>query len=179
MIAKIEDRQCHDWHDGAPCATGIVAIADAWAATNPSVGRGASIGVMHAVALRDVLRSAPPGGDPVALALAFDAATGETVAPYARDTLDFDRHRLAEIDATIAGLPYETDDPGWHRIEALRLGAMQDPLLLRAYCAVRLMLGRVDDVWDEPGVAERASRVGTPEPAPGPDRDELVAIVAR
>ncbi len=67
VIAKIEDRQRHDWHDGAPCATGIVAIADAWAATNPSVGRGASIGVMHAVALRDVLRATPPGGDPVAL----------------------------------------------------------------------------------------------------------------
>jgi 2-polyprenyl-6-methoxyphenol hydroxylase-like FAD-dependent oxidoreductase len=178
VIAKIEDRQRHDWHDGAPCTTGIVAIADAWAATNPSVGRGASIGVMHAVALRDVLRATPPGGDPVALARAFDAATRETVAPYVRDTLAFDRHRLAEIDAVIAGLAYETDDTGWHRIEALRIGAMQDPLLLRAYCAVRLVLARVDEVWDEPGVAERAARLRDPEPAPGPDREELVAIVA-
>jgi 2-polyprenyl-6-methoxyphenol hydroxylase-like FAD-dependent oxidoreductase len=178
VIAKIEDRQRHDWHDGAPCATGIVAIGDAWAATNPSVGRGASIGIMHAVALRDVLRATPPDGDPAALARAFDAATAATVAPYVEDTLAFDRHRLAEIEATIAGVPYETDDPGWHRIEALRIGAMRDPALLRAYCAVRLVLARVDEVWDEPGVAERASRLGDPDPAPGPDREELVAIVA-
>jgi hypothetical protein len=55
---------------------------------------------------------------------------------------------------------------------------MQDPVLLRAYCAVRLVLDRVNEVWAEPQVAERASRVGEPAPGPGPDRDELVAIVA-
>jgi hypothetical protein len=142
------------------------------------VGRGASIGIMHAVALRDVLRATPPAGDPAALAEAFAAATAATVEPYVEDTLSFDRHRLAEIDATIAGVPYETEDPGWHRIEALRVGAMADPVLLRAYCDVRLVLARVDEVWEAPEVAERASRLGDPAPAPGPDREELVAIVA-
>jgi hypothetical protein len=112
------------------------------------------------------------------LAEAFAAATAATVEPYVEDTLSFDRHRLAEIDATIAGVPYETEDPGWHRIEALRVGAMADPVLLRAYCDVRLVLARVDEVWEAPEVAERASRLGDPAPAPGPDREELVAIVA-
>ena len=42
--------------DGEPVATGVVAVGDAWACTNPSVGRGSTIGLLHAVALRDLLR---------------------------------------------------------------------------------------------------------------------------
>ena len=86
-----------------------MAVADSWACTNPSVGRGASIGLLHAVCLRDLLREVPPG-DP-AFATRWDEVTTEVVEPFFRDTLAFDRHRLAEIDAQIAGIPYETDDP--------------------------------------------------------------------
>ena len=59
VMAKIEDRRRHYVLDGIPVATGVVPLGDAWAATNPSVGRGLTIGFLHAVALRDVLRSAP------------------------------------------------------------------------------------------------------------------------
>ena len=55
--------------DGAPVATGMLTIADAHACTNPSIGRGMSLGLMHTVAMRDVVREHL--GDPVALALAF------------------------------------------------------------------------------------------------------------
>jgi 2-polyprenyl-6-methoxyphenol hydroxylase-like FAD-dependent oxidoreductase len=55
-ITKIEDRQRDLSVDGVPLMTGIVAVADAWACTNPSGGRGASIGMMHAQGLRDTLR---------------------------------------------------------------------------------------------------------------------------
>ncbi len=54
-MAKIEDRHRSFTVDGAPVATGVVAVADSWACTNPSLGRGASIGMMHCVALRDTL----------------------------------------------------------------------------------------------------------------------------
>ena len=60
VIAKIEDRVRHLDGDGGPVATGIVAIGDASACTNPSVGRGASIGLLQATCLRDVLRTADP-----------------------------------------------------------------------------------------------------------------------
>ncbi len=43
-----------------PVATGVVAIGDAAACTNPSVGRGASIALLHATCLRDVVRKARP-----------------------------------------------------------------------------------------------------------------------
>ena len=39
-MAKIEDRYRDLRPDGVPVATGILAVADAWACTNPSVGRG-------------------------------------------------------------------------------------------------------------------------------------------
>ena len=44
--------------DGVPSPTGVVAVGDAWACTNPSLGRGVSIGLMHAVRAPRPLRDA-------------------------------------------------------------------------------------------------------------------------
>src|SRR5262249_28049868 len=55
-IAGIMDRYRRFVVDGVPIATGVLAVADAWACTNPSAGRGISVGMMHAVRLRDVVR---------------------------------------------------------------------------------------------------------------------------
>ena len=57
VMAGIEDSHRDLWVGGRPVATGVVAVADAWAATNPSLGRGATIGLIHAVAVRDALRT--------------------------------------------------------------------------------------------------------------------------
>ncbi len=56
VIAKIEDRRRRLVVDGHPVATGVVGVADAVACTDPSLGRGASIGLLHVCCLRDVLR---------------------------------------------------------------------------------------------------------------------------
>jgi 2-polyprenyl-6-methoxyphenol hydroxylase-like FAD-dependent oxidoreductase len=176
VMAKLEDRHRRLWRDGEPTVTGLVALGDAWACTNPSAGRGASIAGLHAVCLRDVLREVP-AADPLALARRFDQATLDTVEPLYRDTLRSDRHRLAEIDAQIAGRPYETDDPEWHQLEALRQGAPQHPDLLRAYISIRSLLDRPVDVWAQPGIAEVATALGAPPAAPGPSRSELVALI--
>jgi len=69
---------------------------------HPSVGRGASIGLLHAVTLRDVLRDGQED-DPMALARRWQEATAATVDPWLRDTIAFDRHRSAEIDARSPG----------------------------------------------------------------------------
>src|SRR6476620_4438659 len=42
LMAKIEDRQRTYVVDGKPVATGVLALADAWPRTNPSLGRGMS-----------------------------------------------------------------------------------------------------------------------------------------
>ena len=63
-IAKIEDRHRDFVVDGRPVATGVVAVGDAWACTNPSRGRGASIGMLHGLALRQTLRRCRPRRPP-------------------------------------------------------------------------------------------------------------------
>src|SRR5688500_3892792 len=45
-MAGIEDCYRRFVVDGMPVATGVVAVADAWAATNPTLGRGIALGTM-------------------------------------------------------------------------------------------------------------------------------------
>jgi 2-polyprenyl-6-methoxyphenol hydroxylase-like FAD-dependent oxidoreductase len=176
VMAKIEDRHRRYWAGDVPSATGVVALGDSWACTNPSVGRGASIGLLHAVCLRDVLREVPTN-EPLELARRWDETTTAVVEPLYRDTLAFDRHRLAEIDAQIEGRTYETDDVSWQFGKALGSAASRDPDLVRAALLIGGLLERGVDVFAEPRIAERTLELATDDPPPGPDRNELLSIV--
>lgn len=129
-IAGIQDITRTYGRDGSPMITGLVAVGDSCAATNPSLGRGVAIGAIQAAALRDVIVG---GGrpDPGQLARDYLAVTAERVTPWVEATLRFDLHRLAEIEADIAGHPYVTDDPTWPMTTALMRGAAVDPVLAR------------------------------------------------
>jgi flavin-dependent dehydrogenase len=178
VIAKIEDRIRTFTVDGQPVATGIAPVGDAWACTNPSVGRGASIGLMHAIALRDTI--AEQGlDDDAAFAAAWHETTERVVRPYYDETLAFDRHRLAQMDAQIEGRTYETDDPGWQLGQALGAAAPMDPDLLRGSLDIAMILDLGADVLARPGFVERLLEVADPdpEPPPGPSRTELLALV--
>jgi 2-polyprenyl-6-methoxyphenol hydroxylase-like FAD-dependent oxidoreductase len=175
LMAKIEDRQRTYVVDGTPVATGIVALGDAWACTNPSLGRGISMGIVHAAALRSLLREAPL--DDQALAVRWSELTAEKVEPLFAETLAFDRHRLAEIEATIDGRLYESEDPGWHLGNALAASITKDPDLLRSFVEVVSLLESGAAVLSRPGLAERAIALADPTPLPGPDRAELLALV--
>jgi 2-polyprenyl-6-methoxyphenol hydroxylase-like FAD-dependent oxidoreductase len=176
IMAKIEDRQRTYVVDGTPVATGVIPLADAWACTNPSLGRGISMGIVHAATLRALLRE-DPLGDPRHLALRWDELTRERVEPLFADTLSFDRHRLAEVQAAIEGRPYETEDPAWLLTNALATSVMKDPDLLRGFIEVAMLLERGVDVLSRSGLAERAIALADPTPLPGPDRDELLSLV--
>ena len=80
-MAKIEDRIRDLCPDGRTVATGLVAVADAWSCTNPSLGRGASIGMIHAQLLRDTLRSVGTD-DPADVQESFHEATAREVEPW-------------------------------------------------------------------------------------------------
>ena len=177
LMAKIEDRQRTYVIDGTPVVTGMVALADAWACTNPSLGRGMSMGLGHAAVLRSLLREEPLG-DPWALAMRWHELTTERIEPFFADTLAFDRHRLAEIEATIEGRPYETDDQEWLLTNALASAVTRDPDLLRGFIEVATLLERIGDVLARPGIAERAMALADPTPLPGPDRGQLLSLVA-
>ncbi len=159
VMAKIEDRHRRYCIDGAPVATGVLAVGDAWACTNPSVGRGVSIGLVQGVALRDTLR-AVGARDPFELAVEFDRATEATAEPWYRATLEYDRHRLAEIEAQIEGRPYETDDPAWHLTKCLEAAGGRDPELLRGMLAIAGVLDTPEVVFSRPGFAERVDQRG-------------------
>ena len=72
-MAGVLDRRRRFFVDGDVAVTGVVAVGDSWACTNPTAARGLSLGLMHAVALRDVLRET--AGEPCATALRLDEVT--------------------------------------------------------------------------------------------------------
>jgi len=179
VMAKIEDRCRRLVVDGAPVATGVVAVADAWACTNPSLGRGMSIGALHAVALRDALRT-DAAGDPGRFALSFSDVTDAQLMPWYRSTLHFDRHRLAEIDAVVDGRPYEPGDAAWEAIKSLDCAAAADPDLLRASVALATLTKSGEEVFGVPAVVERAMQLGghwREVAPPGPDRAQLLGLI--
>jgi 2-polyprenyl-6-methoxyphenol hydroxylase-like FAD-dependent oxidoreductase len=177
-IAKIEDRH-RDLHpDGAPVATGVVAVADAWACTNPSLGRGASIGMLHAQALRDTLRQTG-SDDPAALSEAFAVATETTVEPWYQATLSFDRHRLAEMSAIAEGVTYDPGDPGYEMTKALELATPRHPDAFRASLDIAFVLELPEVAMARPGLLEKVIAHGAgwrDEPEFGPERAQLVAL---
>ncbi len=177
-IAKIEDRHREMWPDGSPVATGLVVVGDAWSCTSPSLGRGASIGMLHARALRDTLRSVGPE-EPALLSEAFRAATATSVEPWWDATHRADRHRLTEMEAVAAGGDYRPADPSYEASKALLAAAAQDPDLLRAALDIGFVLEQPDAVAARPGLRERAMALGgdwRSRPPLGPDRSQLLAL---
>ncbi len=178
VMAKIEDRHRAFVLDGQPVATGVVALADSWACTNPSVGRGISIGTIHAVGLRDLCHDTL--ADPVALQQQWHDVTIATAEPWYRSTLAFDEGRLAEIDALVEERPLEPT-PEFEIGKALGVAAGKDPEMLRALLDLAGVLALPEEVLGRPGVIERAVELGSgwrDEPLPGPSREELIALVA-
>lgn len=180
VMTAIEDRIRYLVVDGVPAITGVVAVADAWACTNPSIGRGISIGLEHALCLRDVLREGGPDR-PGDFAQAFAAATAAEVEPHYRSTLNFDRHRLNEIHGDASGVPYETDDPGWAIGRAMEAAGAADEEALRAFLSIASLLATPEEVITAPGLLDTVITLGAEAPRyplPGPDRTELLAAVA-
>jgi 2-polyprenyl-6-methoxyphenol hydroxylase-like FAD-dependent oxidoreductase len=180
VMAKLEDRHRTFTVDGAPVATGVAAVADSWACTNPSLGRGATLGVLHCLALRDTLR-ARGVDDPAAFSEAWAHATDTVAEPWYRATLSFDRHRLAEIDAEIRGEAYRPGGTDWDVIQSLQYAAGSDPDCLRATLSIVGLLRPIEEVLAEPGMLEKVNAVGGGwrHAAPfGPTRAELLSIVA-
>lgn len=178
VFGGTEDRKRSFVVAGRPVVTGLLAIGDSWACTNPSLGRGASIGLLHATLLRDAL--AKEGhGDADALACRFHEDTERVVGPYVDATLAFDSHRLAAIEADVAGRAYAPTDSGWTMTTALHAGAGHDPDLARAHAAIAGLLATPAEVLADAALRERVlGWAGHPWHTPGPVRAELLDVVA-
>jgi 2-polyprenyl-6-methoxyphenol hydroxylase-like FAD-dependent oxidoreductase len=180
VMARLEDRYRGFVVDGNPVATGVVAVADSWACSNPANGRGASIGMLHALTLRNQLRVVGVD-DPAAFVEAFHTATTETVEPWYRATLTSDRHRLGEIEASMRGVSYDSSDAAYQLEKALDAVGSQDPDCLRANFDIRFVLRTPEEVFARPGLRDKVLQLGSgwrDERPFGPNREQLLALVS-
>lgn len=186
-MAGIADRRRRLVVSGAPVATGVVAVGDSWASTNPSRGRGITMGLMHAVVTTEVVGRHL--GQPAALALAHDQMTETTVTPWYDDTVQLGRARLERTNACIEGRPPAPAAAAWPGEVTGReigLALTRDPDVFRAAMEMTSMLALPGEVMIRPGFAERvkAAAAGNdaagngPAGPPGPSRDDLLRRMA-
>ena len=96
-------------------------------------------------------------------------------------TLDFDRHRLAEIEGDISGQPYATTDPAWAIAKSMDAAKLQDPDVLRARVSIGSLQATPPEALATPGLLDKVLALGADAPhypAPGPTRTELLATIA-
>jgi len=183
IMSGIVDRYRRFVVDGSPVATGLVSVADAWACTNPSAGRGLTVGFIHAVQLRDVLRKTVD--DPRALVEQFDAVTEAEVTPWYQAQIAVDRFRFAEMNALREGRqPPAPADELARQCASLIMTMTADPDLFRAGLEYFGTLTPIQRVLERPDVAQRIARAmdamrGSSPPAmPGPTRTQLLELVS-
>jgi flavin-dependent dehydrogenase len=179
VITKLEDRVRGFMVDGHPVATGVISVGDAWAASNPAYGRGISIGMLHALVLRDTIRETGLGS-PSMFATRFHQLTAERVEPWYRLTVAGTRNRLAEVEAGIFGTVYQPNGDGYRDVKAVFAAASLDPDCLRATLDVRSVLKLPQEIFrSDSALADKAARLATTAEdvaALGPSREQLVAM---
>ena len=180
-MAGLEDRRRRFVVDDAPVVTGLVAVGDSWACTNPSLGRGASIGMLHVCALRDVLREAGPrardpprAGAPVRCGVRARSGAvlrRDGAVRSASSGRDGGRRRRVHLRAR---------GSSWAIAKAMEVARGQDPDCLRAWLTLASMLGLPEEVLAAPGLLDRIIDLGAAGPRyplAGTTRDELLSVL--
>jgi len=173
-MAGVIDRYRRFMVDGRPVATGIAAVGDAWACTNPSAGRGMTVGLIHAQALRNAVRS--DLADPEGFVHAWDRATETQAAPYYWSQIAADRARAKEMDALRRGEEPPAPDP---TSAALASAMLRDPDVFRGTLEMAMCMAFAEDVLLRPGFMDKvhAAARGRVWKLPGPDRATLLELV--
>jgi flavin-dependent dehydrogenase len=160
-------------------ATGFAAVGDAWACTNPSAGRGLSVGLIHAQRLRDVVRSSL--GDPRTFAIKWDAVTEAELAPWYWTQLAADQARLEQIAAVREGRAetVRTILPLPPEFEAAARAMFYDADVLRGVFETVGCLTLPQEVFARPGLWEKVEAAARePLALPGPSGKELLELLA-
>ncbi|MHA5052195.1 hypothetical protein [Streptomyces sp. SD15] len=91
---------------GRPVATGTVSVGNAWAATNPLLGLGPSMGLLHTVLLRDALRQ----GGVEDTVVRFDRLTEDLLSPLHHRITDWEERLRARNEGASGNLSPPTAD---------------------------------------------------------------------
>ncbi len=174
VMAGILDKYRRYVAEDRPVATGVVPVGDAWACTNPSAGRGISVGLIHAQRLRDVVRAGVDDAD--ALVRRFDEMTEADVTPFYRNQIAADRVRIGEMNAIRTGGEPTKPDP---TMAAIAVAMGRDPVVFRGMIETLTCLGLPQEVFARPEFKERvAPYIGqVPTPLPAPTHAELLELV--
>jgi len=175
LMAGVLDRYRRFVVDGRPVVTGFAAVGDSWACTNPSAGRGLSVGLLHAQVLRDMARLHI--NDPEAFACEYDAETERQVGPFYRNQIAADRARIAEMNALDEGLPMPPPNPVTAKLLA---AASRDADVFRGMLEIGMCVALPQEVIARPHVAAKLAELdGLPlPPAPGIiDRYRMAALL--
>lgn len=179
-MSGIVDRHRRAVVAGTPVLTGLLAVGDSACCTNPSLGRGVTMGLMHAAGTAEVIASHL--GDPVALALAYDQMTQARVTPWYRNTVAFDRARKEEIDASIEGRPAAPPSgPMAQFSQAFGVAMLYDPDVFRDVMEFLSMNSLPEQVFARPGFSDRVAAAAAGHQAfaaPGPCRQDLLQALA-
>lgn len=162
--------------DGQPAATGIVPVGDAWACTNPSLGRGISMAMMHT-------RSTVPGiaenlNDPGMIFDLWESGTEEELVPWHEATRELDRERNRQMDAQRSGQLLPADELTDRQV--IIAAQMTDPDVFRASLEMGFCLALPEEVMSRPYI----QRVLANPPDPGdlplppvPSRQQLEELL--
>jgi 2-polyprenyl-6-methoxyphenol hydroxylase-like FAD-dependent oxidoreductase len=173
--------------DGAPVATGILAVGDSWACTNPSGGRGVTLALLHAAITAETVGEHL--GNPLALALAQHRKTTERLLPWYRNSAQVDQARLAQISAAVHGdrepatgsSSTGPSDPSAALMRNFAIGMNWDADVFRAFCEMTAMLALPGQILARPGMIEQINQAAAgrqlPRP-PGPSRTELLTLLS-
>lgn len=178
--AGLNDRIRQFVVDGTPVVTGVLAVGDSWAHTDPTLGRGITLGLMHAAATTEVIDQHL--GDPLALALAHDEITRNRLAPWHRNAVRTGKTRTLEVRAEISGVPLDRrDDSASMMNRAFSVAMKHDADMFRAYHEVASLQSTPQEVLSRPRLAERVLQVAAHHHEPQaahPARDELLRLIA-
>ena len=174
-MAGIEDRRRRFVAEGRPVVTGVVSVADASAATNPSLGRGISLGFRHVLQLRDVLATIGLD-DPLALVEAFHEVTEGDLGHWYESTIWHDRHRLRDMMAASQGQE-PSRDPEWEMFLRLLGGFCDDPVLGMRFLETSMLTETPNRMLQDPEIRSRVADLPTPQ-AEGPTRHQLLTAAS-
>jgi len=165
----------------APVVTGLLTVGDSWACTNPSLGRGITVGLLHALAAAEAVDARID--DPAALAVEHDRLTRKRVLPWYQATTQVDRMRAAQVAAAIEGRPPAPPpaSPEVQVVQDVSAAMMADADAFRAFLELTFMLALPEDLVSRHGFADHVRNIAAALPParfPGPTRPELLAMLS-
>jgi flavin-dependent dehydrogenase len=153
-MSRIENRRRRITTNDGPIVGGIVAIGDAALHTNPTLGRGISMGLMHAQHLAEVAHGA--SDDPVGFVAAFAEWTDGHLGVWYDTQVAADANALDRLAAGVLGRRLELPDmPAARFAAAAFLCASQDEIVGVAVAKMAHLFAPPAEAFGDPLVASR------------------------